>query len=90
MVSPWAAVTGPLQLVAYYPLPSSSRNNFPKFLGDGKVTTDEEIISFFAVTHILRVAHEDIAIRLFVETLIENTIDWFYHLDDASIIDFLQ
>ena len=35
-------------------------------------------------THILGVVHEDVAVRLFVETLIKSTTDWFYHLDDGS------
>ena len=75
MATPWAATTGPLALVAYHPLPSSSRKNFPKFLGDGKITTDEQIKAFFMATHILGVAHEDIVMRLFVETLIESAAD---------------
>lgn len=40
---------------------------------------------FFVATRILGVSHEDVAIRLFVETLTENAVDWFYHLDDGSI-----
>ena len=87
MAAPWAIVVGPLALVAYHPLPTGSRKKFPKFLGDEKVTTDEHIKAFFAATHILRVAHEDVSIRLFVETLTKSATDWFYHLDDGSIID---
>ena len=85
MAAPWAAATGPLALNAYHPLPAGSRKNFPKFSGDGKVTTDEHIKAFFAATHILGVGHEDVAVRLFVETLTDSAADWFYHLDDGSI-----
>lgn len=72
-------------LAAYHPLPARSRNNFSKFSGDGKVTPDEHIKAFFATTYILGVAHEDVVVRLFVETLTESVADWFYHLDDGSI-----
>ena len=75
MAAPWAAATRPLALNAYHPLPSRSRKNFPKFSGDEKVTTDEHIKSFFAATHILGVGHEDVALRLFVETLTNSVAD---------------
>ena len=88
MATPWATTIGPLALAAYHPLPVGSRKNFPKFSSDGKVTTDKHIKAFFEATHIVGVVHEDVAMRLFVETLIESAIDWFYHLDDGSIIDW--
>ena len=49
---------------------------------------DEHIKAFFAATHILGVAHEDVAMRLFVKTLIESVVDWFYHLYDGSITNW--
>ena len=79
MAAPWAIAIVLLALIGYHPLPTSSRKNFPKFLGDGKVTVDEHIKAFFVATHILGVAHKDVVVRLFVETLIENVADWFYH-----------
>ena len=88
MASPWAIVTGPLALNAYHPLLTRSRKNFHKFSSDGKVTTDKHIKAFFVATHILGVGHEDVAIRLFVETLIDSVVDWFYHLDDGSITNW--
>ena len=71
MVVTWAVATGPLNFAAYHPLPSSSRKNIPKFLGDGKVTTDEHIRKFFIAINVLGVNHEDVAVWLFVETLTE-------------------
>ena len=71
----WAAAVGPLALVAYHLLPAGLQKNFCKFLGDGKVTTDEHIKAFFVATHILGVAHEDVVVRLFVETSTESAID---------------
>ena len=90
MATPWAVAVGPLALVAYHPLLTGSKKNFPKFLGDGKVTMDEHIKAFFVATHVLGVAHDDVVVRLFVETLIESALDWFYHLDDGSITDGIQ
>ena len=75
MAAPWAAATGPLALNSYHLLPSGSRKSFPKFSGDGKVTTDEHIKAFFAATHILDIGHEDVAVRLFVETLTDSATD---------------
>ena len=46
---------------------------------------DKHIKAFFVATHILGVAHIDVVVRLFIETLVEATSDWFYHLDDTSI-----
>lgn len=59
MATPWVMEIGSLALIAYYPLPSISRKNFPKFLGDGKVTIDGNIKVFFTVTHILGVSHKE-------------------------------
>ena len=75
MAAPWAAAIGLLALAAYHPLPTGSRKNFPKFSGNGIVTTNEHIKAFFAATHILGVEHEDVAVRLFVETLTESAAD---------------
>ena len=88
MATPWAIAIGPSALNTYHPLLARSRKNFPKFLGDGKVTTDEHIKSFFAATHILGVGHEDVTVRLFMETLTNSAVDWFYHLDDGSITNW--
>ena len=88
MAAPWATMTWLLALNSYHPLPSGSRKTFPKFVGDGKVTIDEHIKAFFAATHILSVGHEDVVVRLFVETLTDGVVDWFYHLDDGSITNW--
>ena len=65
MAIPWAIEIGPLALIGYHPLPSSSRKNFPKFSSDGKLTTDEHIKDFFIVAHILGVVHEEVVVRFF-------------------------
>ena len=72
----------------FLPCTSVWIENFPKFLGDGKVTTDEHIKAFFVATHILDIGHEDVAIRLFIETLTDSAKNWFYHLDDGSITNW--
>ena len=75
MAPPWATTIGPLALNTYHPLLTGSRKNFPKILGNGKVTTNGHIKSFFESTHILGVGHEDVAVRLFVETLTTSAVD---------------
>ena len=75
MAAPWVVATGPLALNSYHPLLVGSKKNFPNFLVDGKVTTDEHIKAFFVATHILGVGHEDVAVRLFVETLTDSAVE---------------
>lgn len=89
MAAPWVVATRPLALNAYHPLLVGSRKNFPKISGNGKVTTNEHIKAFFATTHILGVGHEDVVVRLFMETLSDSVVDWFYHLDDGSITNWV-
>ncbi|KAH9305632.1 hypothetical protein KI387_010036, partial [Taxus chinensis] len=56
--------------------------------GDGKVHPDEHISAFIIACGVLRVEHENISVRLFVETLQDNVVDWFYHLPVGSITDW--
>ena len=46
MVAPWAATISLLALMTYHPLPSSLRNNFPKFSTDGRFMKDWHIKAF--------------------------------------------
>lgn len=86
---PWGQRVGPLSLPQpLHELPRSIRKNFPKFRGDGKVHPDEHIVAFIVACGILMLEHEDVTIRIFVETLQDNVADWFYHLSVGSIIDW--
>ncbi|KAH9315574.1 hypothetical protein KI387_024201, partial [Taxus chinensis] len=82
---PWGAAIGPLSLTPpLHDLPHGSWKNIPKFNGDGKQHPDEHIASFFVACGVLGVAHEDVSVRLFIETLHGVVAEWFY-LPNACI-----
>lgn len=84
----WGAQVGPLSLGAnLHPLPKGAREVLPKFYGDGKKSTDEHLNAFNIAWEILAVTHEDVSVRLFVQTLIEDAANWFHHLPQGSITD---
>ena len=71
--NPWDAQVGPLALGGnLHPLPKGAREVLPKFYGDGKKSTNEHLNAFNTACAVLVVAHEDVAIRLFVQTLIDD------------------
>lgn len=75
---PWGAAIGPSALGnQLHDMPVGSRKLLPKFSGDGKVTTDQHISAFFTASGVLAIQHEDVYVRLFVETLIEAAAEWF-------------
>ena len=71
-----------------HPLPKGAREVLPKFCGDGKKSTHEHLNAFNTTCVVLVVAHEDVAVRLFVKTLIDDAADWFHHLPQGSITDW--
>lgn len=80
---------GPLSLTApLHELPKGTRNNLPKFLGDGAQHLDEHIVSFYIACGVLGVEHEDFFVRLFIETLQGAATDWFYHLLNNCITNW--
>ena len=87
--NPWGTQVGPLALGANLnPLPKGAREVLPKFYGDGKKSTDEHLNAFNTTCVVFDVVHEDVAMRLFVQTLIDDAIDQFHHLPQGSIIDW--
>lgn len=84
--NPWGAIVGPLNLgLNLNPLPKAARDHLPKFSGDGTVTVDEHLNAFSVACGVIAVQHEDVAIRLFIQTLTGVTVDWFYHLPNSVI-----
>lgn len=55
------------------------------FLGDGAQHPDEHITYFYIACGVIGVEHEDISMRLFIETLQGVVVDWFYHLPNNCI-----
>ncbi|XP_059078063.1 uncharacterized protein LOC131876637 [Cryptomeria japonica] len=80
MAQPWGAAVGPPALVAHNPLPKGAKDVLPKYKGDGKVSVEEHLSSFNVAIGILAVQYEDVAIRLFVQTLTEGAAEWFSQL----------
>ena len=86
--NPWGAQVGPLALGGnLHPLPKGAKEVLPKFYGDEKKSTDEHLNAFNTACVVLAIAHEDVAVRLFIQTLIDDAVDWFHHLPQASIPD---
>lgn len=65
--------------------PLAPENSFLSFLYNGIVTTDQHISAFFTASGVLAVQHEDVYVRLFVETLTEAAIEWFGQLPVGSM-----
>lgn len=78
---PWGNVFGPLNLTQpLLSLLDGLQKNFPKFYGDGKQHANEHLSTFYIACSILRVEHEDVSVRLFIETLQGGVANWLYHL----------
>ena len=58
-----------------HPLPKGAREVLPKFYGDGKKSIDEHLNAFNTTCAVLAIAHEDVVVRLFLQTLIDDVVD---------------
>lgn len=83
--NPWGVVVGPLNLAANNNLPKGVRDVLPKFSGDGKISFDEHLNTFNVAYGILVMQNEDVAMRLFFQTLVDDVADCFYHLPHGLI-----
>lgn len=84
--NPWGIVVRPLNLgLNLHPLPKGSRDRLPEFSRDGMITIDEHPNAFNVACGIIAVQHEDIIVKLFVQTLTRVVADWFYHLPNSVI-----
>ncbi|KAH9299893.1 hypothetical protein KI387_044116 [Taxus chinensis] len=82
---PWGNAIGPLALPARHELSRGSIKILSKFNGDGKTSLDDHISAFFTACVVLLVEYEDVAIRLFIETLHDIITDWFHYLPNGCI-----
>lgn len=83
---PWGNNSGPLRLAApLHELPRTSHKNIHNFYGDGKQHLDENIFAFYIICRVLGMEHEDVFVRLFIETLQGVVADWFYNLATRTI-----
>ena len=82
----WGAQVGPLALGANLdPLPKGSRELLLKFSGDGKKSTNEHLNAFNIACIVLAIGIENVVVRLFLQTLIDDVADWFHHLPQGTI-----
>lgn len=80
MAMAWGNDNFPLWLDANNDLPRASQKNFPKFNGNGKISTNDQIASFFIECDIIFSKNEDVVVRMFVENLVEDPANWFQHI----------
>ena len=85
MAVPWGNAVGPLKLTVNHDLPKASRKNFPKFNGDGTVSTEQHLSAFQKACSVVNPQHEDVAVRMFVDTLVDDATDWFQDLPTGCI-----
>lgn len=85
MVVPWGNAIRPLNLAANHDLPKASRKNFPRFNGDGTVSIEKNMSAFHKACGVVNPQHEDTTVRMFVNTLVDDVVDWFQDLPTSRI-----
>jgi hypothetical protein len=58
----------------------------PKYNGEPTLSTEEHLVSFQDFTDNLFMEHDDVFMRLFVQTLEGDVHKWFRELPTASIV----
>ena len=82
---PWGAQIRPFSLAQYLALPKRSCEYLPRFHGDKTQDPDDHIKAVTVACRILGVQEEDVFVRLFAGSLIENAANWFQNLQDRCI-----
>jgi hypothetical protein len=59
----------------------------PRFNGEGGVTTEEHLNSFYSFADNFNIEHADVWMRLFVQSLDGEVRKWFISLPPNSIVD---
>ena len=73
---PWGQNIGPMNLgVNPTPLPKGATKVFPKFNGDGKISTKDHLSTFHSACAVISFPTLEVTVRLFVRTLIDATTD---------------
>ena len=75
MEQPRGNAIGPLAFRDNNVLPRASRKNFPRFNGDGSTYVEQHLTIFHKAFGAVNPQHEDVAIKMFVDTLVENVVD---------------
>jgi hypothetical protein len=69
-------------------LPENYMNNLPKFTGEGDLTSTQHINFFDQFMDILDIEHEDVYLRLLVQTFEVQVRLWFRGLPVGSITSY--
>lgn len=72
------------------PIPDEIRKRLPKFTGSNAVTCEEHLKSFTDVIDDYNIELDDVIMKLFLQSLIEDARDWFRNLPHASICSWEQ
>ena len=67
------------------PIPGDTRKFLPKFSGNHTISANQHIQMFSDLIGDYEIAHEDVHMKLFVQTLEGDARDWFYFLPASSI-----
>lgn len=87
MTVSWVNAIGPLNLVANNDFPRESRKKYPRFNGDGTISTEQHLSAFHKAYGVVNAQHEDVVVSMFLDTLVDNATDWFQDLPIGYIID---
>jgi hypothetical protein len=69
------------------PLPARDYLKYiPKFTGEGDITTEEHLTSFYSYANKLNIKNEDVWMRVFVQSLDGEVRKWFRGLAPGSIV----
>jgi hypothetical protein len=71
--------------VVFHDLPKNYMKNLPKFIGEGDLTTKKHIAFFDQFDDILGIEHDDVYMRLLIQTFEGQVITWFIGLPVGSI-----
>jgi hypothetical protein len=82
---PVPQLTGRTTSVAY-----SSSRIFPIFTGDGIMDPKKHMDQFLSICDIHLIEHDDVMVRVFLQTLIGPTYDWYLSLPAQSIGSLLM
>jgi hypothetical protein len=61
---------------------------FPKFPGNNVITTEDHIYVIGRDMDNVGIEHEDVAMKLFTSSLIEEAIDWFIGIHDNHLTSY--
>lgn len=81
----WKPQFGPFHLPHFTAMPGGSKKYFPEYVERGDQDLDSHIQAFNTACGVLGVLEEDVYVRLFVKSHVDDIGVWFQHLEDGCI-----